>query len=279
MRRITLCLAVVLATSTVLAACGDDDGIDPTISAAVPITATTAATGAVSTTESVTTLEAVTTTEAPTPTTTTEALPEDLHPVYGVSWAAYWPLPDGSTAVYEVDDGGGLFELPARYDHNVDFKGGSWDRFTLGVVEPNNEGLAMYFGSPEPWVVEFAGWEYHRPDGGYTLEWYPEPIRLELAGDMQDPLVSETVARLEFGGDVDDLGTTITYHMTGTMQDIEVPAGILEGFRFGVDVSGELMGGDFVFPVEVALAEGQWIAELINSPAHNRIALKEAWTG
>jgi len=282
MRRIALCLVCVLVASTVLASCGDDDGAAESTESSTAAASLPASTedSTPATTEAITTTVTDATTEAETA-TTTETLPEDMHPVYGDSWAEFWPLPDGSTAVYEITNqgGGDIFDLPARYDHGIEFKDGTWDRFTLGVLEPNNEGVAMYFGSPEPWVVEFAGWEYYRPDGGYTLEWYPDPVRFDLSGAMLEPFAIETVARLEFGGGVNDFGAIFTYYVNGIGQDIEVPLGTLVGARFQVDVSGELMGGDFVFPIEVALVRGHWIVEMINSPAHDRIAIKEPWTG
>ncbi|NQV07670.1 hypothetical protein HQ535_14085 [bacterium] len=186
-------------------------------------------------------------------------------------------MPDGSTAVYEITNFGDVFELPAVYTHGVEFQGGTWDRFTLGVVEPNNEGLAMYFGSPAPWLVQFAGWEYFRPDGGYTLEWYPDPVVFDVSGDMLAPVATETVARLEFGGEVMDLGAVFTYSVSGIGQSIETPAGSLIGARFHVDVSGELMGGDFVFPIDIALVRGYWIAEMVNTPAHEKMVIAEEW--
>ncbi len=287
MPRLFAGFAVAMLLALMLTACGDDDAADPNSTAATVTTAaattvataapTTTATTAAPTTAAPTTAAPTTTSTTAAPTTTEDTTPDDAHPVYGFSWGAIWPPPDGATALYEINDFGTVTTMPARFDYGVEFQGGTWDRLTVGVAEPNNDGMTMYFSTPEPWVLEFAGWESYRADGGVTAEWYEPVIVLDARSDLLEPVVFETTAFVEFGGSVDEFGAVFTLYVVEFVPEFETPAGTYTAAQFAIDTSGELMGGDFVFETRVWVNRDEGILQIVNTPGYERMVLVEPW--
>ncbi|MFH1329159.1 MAG: hypothetical protein ABIJ48_00655 [Actinomycetota bacterium] len=88
---------------------------------------------------------------------TSTTLPADLHPPWGVGWAAIWPA-EGTTATSEVgatDDD--TTEVTARFEPGVDQEGTGRDRIAVGVVEDGKHGAALCLQRTEARVPRLWG--------------------------------------------------------------------------------------------------------------------------
>lgn len=235
-RRRVIAAALVMLVA-LAAGCGDDDTVFTTAPAS-----TTAASAATTQATTTTTTQATTTTAEATTTTAS-----DLHPVWGVSWAAVWPA-DGDTASYRVRLwNGDTIDLPARVDYGVEWQGGTWDRITIGTTEPNEYGLALYFDRTEPWVIRIWGLQSTGPDSGpygAYVEYPEEPQVLDLSGMPDSAPVLETAVLIDNGGGVlGPLPAVYTLSVVG-LETIEVPAGTIEdALHLSLGLGGEFFGG------------------------------------
>ena len=265
---------VVLVLALVAAACGDDDS--------APETTTTTATETTTTTTEATTTTTAATTTTTEATTTTTTVPEDAHPEFGVRWADVWP--DASAeATYRVTTfDGEEIDLPARMEYDVEFAGGTYDRLVVGSAEPGAPGMVIYFDRSEPWEFRVVGEEVFAesaPDAAESTYVFETPMVFDGTIAIGATQNAEGTVLLTFAdGTTLDLG--VTYEVTPRgIETVTVPAGDFEG-ALVVDalVGGELLGGDFTFPVEVALHPEQYLLRYVGASGFDMLELAEAWS-
>lgn len=264
----SLVLGAVVAMVTI--SCGGD-----------PETASTTTVSSTTTSSTTTTVAATTSTTAA-PTTTTTTLPADTHPTFGVRWEEVWP-PASATATYRVTtfDGDEL-DLPATMEYGVEFAGGAFDRLVVGTPEPGNDAMVIYFDRSEPWEIRVVGEEVFsagRTDRADSIYVFEDPMVFDGLAPIGDTVRTEGRLALTLStGDVLDLGVTYDVTVRG-VEPVTVVAGDFED-ALVVDalVGGELLGGDFTFPVEIWLDAEQLILRFVGATGFDRLELLEAWS-
>jgi len=280
MRRSIIPVVPALILVLGMAACGDDDRGATTAAPETTVATTTTPTTAAAPTTT-TAASTTTTTAAPTTTTTsTTTLPLDAHPVFGVSWATVWP-PDGSTATYQVVSFDGVTgELPARIDYGVEWKGGTWDRFTIGDPGSGEDAMVVYLNRPEPWVFVIGGVESYTPNGGTEpfSEWFDEPLMVDTRMGLGETFEAETTITLQFPGD-SPFTLGVEYTLTGIAVDetLELAFGTLEDVvHLEATVGGAFIGGP-AFTVEIWVHAGQFLLKMDGPPSFQYLELIESW--
>jgi hypothetical protein len=269
MRRLGIVL--VFALGAMAAGCGDDGG------AATTETYSTGAT----TTSAATTVTPATTTTTTAPTTTAATLPDDAHPVIGLSWRDMFP-PDGATATYRVTTyEGTTLDLPATLEYGVEWRGGTWDRFVIGTPEPGNEAQVVYFDRSSPWGLVVKGDEVFSAaitDGPEMVEVFDEPFVFDGSGLPDTPFEGGTRITVELPGDiVMTVGVNYLLEVLALGEDVEVPAGSLgPTVQLQATVGGELLGGT-TFTLGLWLHPEQFLVKMTDGPAFATIELLTPW--
>ncbi|MBN2114485.1 MAG: hypothetical protein JW785_10205 [Acidimicrobiia bacterium] len=261
------CTIAMIAALVLLAAggCGDDAAPATTTTTAAP----TSTTGATTTT----------TTSA----TTTTTLPDDLHPTWQVRWGEVWPA-ETAAATYLVQImGSDTLEVPARLEYGLDWQGGTWDRLVLGTLEPGQDGAALYFARPEPWVLRLWGVAQTSTDReDVVLEHFEVPQDLDFTSLPDSPPTLEGSLLVEHqGGTFGPVPAIFQVEWVG-VEDVEVAAGLIPGtyhVRFGL--GGEFYAldgeGEIEFFSDLWLHPEQFIVKWEPGPAGGPIELSTPW--
>jgi hypothetical protein len=259
-----LAAAAALALILALGACGDDDA---TTTAAADLTTTTAE----QVPEETSTTEAV---------TTTEGLPADAHPDWGVSWAEVFPA-EGETALYQlVTHDQVAVQLPAYMEYGVEWRDGTWDRFVMGTPEPGNDGMAIYFERVEPWVIRVGGIEgfsASMPADPSMIETFAEPLLLEATQPLGEPYQVESEITIEGMGTPLVLGVTYEITVVAVDESVTVPFGTLDGCaHVEAAVGGAFIGG--IWEVEAWFHPEQFLVSMTSMPTFDEVELVEGWS-
>jgi hypothetical protein len=232
---------------------------------------------------STTTTAAPTTTAVPATTTmATTTLPGDLHPTLGVSWAALWP-PETAIAEYQVEImGGDLQTLPAHFEYGLDWQGGTWDRLVIGTVIPGQDGTALYFARPAPWVLRLWGVVSTSVTRDDTVEeYFAEPPDFDLAsvGGQPEPIEEGLVVAFD---DTVSPPAPASFQLEWQPTDIQVPAGTFNGaweLHIGLagDFYGVAPGEDITAYSDLVLDPQQFILKWDPSPAGGVLELVTPW--
>ncbi len=262
------------ALALLLSACGGGTGTaDTAASTAAPSTAPVSSSSST---------EAVATTQAPTTTAAaTSTLAPDAHPAFAVRWADVWP-DETKSAVYRVDTFTGVeLELPARMEYGVQFADGTYDRLVVGILEPGNDAMAIYFDRSEPWEIRVVGEEIYsqsRPDGPESVYVFDGPVVFNGLTPLGETQMTEGQLAITFGaGDTLELG--VTYEVTPrSIESVTIAAGDFDDvLTVDAQVGGELIGGSSTFAVGIWLHADQFILMFIGASAFNAIELLEPW--
>ena len=279
MRRLGIMWVLALALIAASAGCGDDDGTATTAASSTTAAPTTSTTAPTTTTAATTTTS--TTTTSTTTTTTTTTLPEDLHPVAGLSWADMFP-PPGATATYRVTTyAGETLDLPGTFEEGVEWRGGTWDRFVIGTPEPGNEAMAVYYDRSEPWVFAVKGDEVFTAataGGPEMVEMFATPLGFDTMGMPDTPFEGETEITLEFaGGGGMTVGVTYLLEVAALGEDVEVAAGTLgPTVQLRATIGGAFMNGG-TFSLDMWLHPEQFLVKMTDGPAFRTLELLTPW--
>ena len=174
-------------------------------------------------------------------------------------------------------------ELPAHFEYGVEWQGGTWDRLVIGTVEPGQDGAALYFARPEPWVLLLWGVEQTSADrDDAVLEYFDQPQELDFTLLPDDPPTIEGNMRVAFEGVSSDPTPAVYAFEWVGVETVEVPAGTFDG-AFHISVG---LGGDF-YPLgpegeittfsELWLHPEQLILRWDMGPAGGPIELATPW--
>ncbi|NQV07033.1 hypothetical protein HQ535_10810 [bacterium] len=252
-------LAMCLAVGAAAAGCGDDDDaattttpapVEQTTTVAPATTAESGTTVASVTTESSTTAAPQTTVPQTTVPQTSTTLPADAHQAMGVGWSAIWPA-DGATAVYRVVTRDGVeANVPARIDYSVDWRGGEWDKISLGEVGGELPALAIYVRKIDPWVIEVGAIENLAGSAAGEqdlFESYAEPVLIDLSGGIGESYEVETTVTIEFSNDTFEADVTYVITLESVSEAMSLDFGDLDGVSlWSTRVSGPFVGGDTI---------------------------------
>ena len=213
-------------------------------------------------------------------------LPYHWHPAWPIPWEPMWKGAEAKGAFYRVQImGSDWMELQAHFDLGVEWRGETWDRLVLGTVEPGQDGVAMYFSRPEPWVLRLWGVAQTSADReDMVLEYFADPPELDLALLPGDPPTIEGDMMVEDGlGTFGPAAAVLTVEWVG-IEELEVGLGEMATInayhlRFGLGgdfyASGD--GGGVTLSSDLWLHPEQFIVRWEPGPADGPMELSHRW--
>ncbi|MBN2112769.1 MAG: hypothetical protein JW785_01435 [Acidimicrobiia bacterium] len=195
-----------------------------------------------------------------------------------MSWQAFVPA-DGATAVYEaVTFDGRTVQLPARFDYAAEWQGSTWMRLQFGTVEVGQDGAAMYFDIPEPWMMRWAGAESTQAVTDFVQVEYPaEPVVFDFLKLPGETIYLETDIVGDYGDFTATMGLTLAMSLAALVESIEVPAGAFDALHLEMVAGGELIGG--LIDTEWWLAPDGFFVKWEEPPGFRSLQLVEGWSG
>ncbi len=258
MRRIPIILVTV---ALIGAACGDDD-----------------AGGTISTTT-----QPMTTTTVTATTTTLPPLPDALNEQWDVTWREWLPA-DGATARYQAETlDGEPIEIEARMERGVEWHGEIWDRVSFGTVAIDQDGVAVYLDTSEPWVLRI---------GGFTITGELMPGEVEQEVLIEAPAIDvlalldgtqrwEGELAITLGQDENPMTWMMTVDATVEPgPTLETPAGTFDSLLVRVDLGGQYIGGDDLtrtLPIDVWIDPTEGLLGVGESFVFLDMLLAEPW--
>jgi hypothetical protein len=271
MRRLGSVGVLVLVAALLAGGCGGGGSAATTAPSTTTAATTTAAPTTAATTSTTTTV----------PTTTTTTLAADAHPVIGLSWAAVFP-PEGATAVYRVTTyQGETLDLPATIEYGVEWRGATWDRFTIGTPEPGNEAIAAYFDHSQPWVFEVRALETYtatNTTGPEMVEGFEDPLTFDamLLPDTPVETVTTITLELPMGGTL-ALSATYRVDVVDLGGDVEVAGGTFGPVaHLQTTIGGEFQGGGS-FSMDLWLHPSQFLVKATDLSQFATVELLTPW--
>jgi hypothetical protein len=238
-------------------------------------------TAAATTTAAPTTAVTASTTTTTAPTTTTTTLPVDAHPVIGLSWAAVFP-PEGATATYRVTTyQGETLDLPATIEYGVEWRGETWDRFTIGTPEPGNQAITAYFDRSQPWVFKVKALETYTAatsSGPEMVEWFADPLTFDGMLLPGSPSQTDTQITVDFaGGGSGTFGVTYEAEVVDLGGDVEVARGTFGPVaHLRTTIGGEFMSGG-AFAMELWLHPSEFLVRATDLSQFATVELLTPW--
>lgn len=203
------------------------------------------------------------------------------HPYWeNVDWDSFFPGPEMSAVYHVTTFGQDEKDLTAHVVYDVEWKGGTWTQLVVGVLEPGNDGMAIYFDKTEPWVIKAKGVEVYdadTTDGPVMVEYFYVPIVVPLSKSVAETTEFSTTINGNYSGFEDSMG--VNYSIAAQSYDWTqtVPAGEYgECAKIIATLTGELIGSGSV-EAEIVAHPTQTIIRWVDSPGFILAELKSEW--
>lgn len=198
--------------------------------------------------------------------------------VWGVSWSEAWPE-ENERATYSVGFTGNMVDLEARIEYGVEIDGETWDRMTIGTLEPGEAGGQIIFDRSTPWELRVKSTTIYTREvtSGYAImEVYENPITFPLNIELNETVDVEGTYYLYLPGVVDPIQVDEHYSLKVTDLDRTIDLGF-ETLTGCIELE-VTVGEEYPFTAVIVMHPEQNIVYFEAAPGVELAQMVSPWT-